>query len=142
MLFRRKARRIRRLLLVEDEPLIAFDNEHALVSAGYTIASTVDRAEVAMPLLDDDTLDALVTDINLAGPLKGSDIARVAHERGLAVLLVTGDCPADAADFAHACLLKPYRPAELVEALRVVETMMFEGRLPRSASRLTLYAPR
>ena len=36
---RRKA--IRTVLVVEDEPLVAFDNEHALEQAGYRIAATV-----------------------------------------------------------------------------------------------------
>ncbi len=32
-----------RVLIVEDEPLIAFDNEHALIQAGYIVVATVDR---------------------------------------------------------------------------------------------------
>ena len=34
MLFGRHERTIRRILVVEDEPLVAFDNEHLLKEAG------------------------------------------------------------------------------------------------------------
>ena len=35
MLFGKRERRIRRILVVEDEPLIAFDTEYLLSDAGY-----------------------------------------------------------------------------------------------------------
>ena len=48
MFFGRKKRRIEKLLLVEDEPLVAFDNEHVLTDAGYTIVATTDRVSDAV----------------------------------------------------------------------------------------------
>ena len=43
MLFGKRERRIRRILIVEDEPLVAFDNEYMLKDAGYEIVATVDN---------------------------------------------------------------------------------------------------
>ena len=42
MLFGKRERTIRRILVVEDEPLVAFDNEHMLQDAGYEVVATVD----------------------------------------------------------------------------------------------------
>ena len=47
---RRKA--IRTILVVEDEPLVAFDNEHTLAQAGYRIAATVDDHDHAVLFRD------------------------------------------------------------------------------------------
>ena len=43
MIFGRKRRVITRLLVVEDEPLVAFDTEHLLTEEGYEVVATVDR---------------------------------------------------------------------------------------------------
>ena len=37
MLFGKRERLIRRILIVEDEPLVAFDNEYLLKDAGYEV---------------------------------------------------------------------------------------------------------
>ena len=52
MLFGRRQRRIKRILIVEDEPLVAFDNEHVLRDAGYEIGATVDTVPDAMAAMD------------------------------------------------------------------------------------------
>ena len=48
MLFGKRARMINRILIVEDEPLVAFDNEHFLRDAGYVIVGTVDTVAEAV----------------------------------------------------------------------------------------------
>ena len=40
MLFGKKKRSIERVLVVEDEPLVAFDTEHFLDGEGFTIVAT------------------------------------------------------------------------------------------------------
>jgi two-component system, response regulator PdtaR len=122
-LFARRARHIQRLLIVEDEPLVAFDNEHVLSSAGYTIVGTVDRGDAAIALLNGGAVDAVVLDVSLAGAVSGLDVAGVAAERGIAVLFVTGDCPSDARHLALGCLAKPYRPANLVAAIVAIDQL-------------------
>src|SRR3546814_17136481 len=99
---------IKRLLVVEDDPLVAFDNERTLKHAGYDVVASVDSGEAAVALLATEPVDALVLDLALAGHMTGREVARVARDRGIAVLLVTGQCPADAADIALACLNKPH----------------------------------
>jgi hypothetical protein len=45
MLFAKRERAIRRIVIIEDEPLIAFDNEHLLGEAGYEVVATIDNLE-------------------------------------------------------------------------------------------------
>ena len=49
MLFERQSHTLRRLLIVEDEPLVAFDNEHVLTDAGYQVVATVDGVAEVRP---------------------------------------------------------------------------------------------
>src|SRR3546814_10349018 len=87
---------IKRLLIIEDDPLTAFDNEHTLKLGGYQIVATVDSGEAAVAVMAAEPVDAIVLDLGLAGHMTGREVARLARDRGIAVLLVTGQCPADA----------------------------------------------
>lgn len=138
MLFGRKKRRIERLLVVEDEPLVAFDTEHFLTGEGFAIAATVDTLADALGVIGaDDALDLVLADINLADG-SGVDVARAAQARGLPVLFVTGSFPEEARALAAGCLAKPYPQRDLLAAIGAIEAVL-EGektpkRLPASFS--------
>lgn len=139
MLFGHRPTCIKRLLIIEDDPLTAFDNEHTLKHSGYDIVATVDSGEAAVPIIAGEQIDALVLDLGLAGDMTGREVARLARDRGIAVLLVTGQCPNDAADIAVACLGKPHSASALVAALRAVESMACRNEAPRKVSGLTTF---
>ncbi len=107
MLFVSRPSCIKRLLIIEDDPLIAFDNERTLKHSGYDIVATVDSGEAAVPIIAAEQIDAIVLDLSLAGHMTGREVARLARDREIAVLLVTGQCPDDAGDIAVACLSQP-----------------------------------
>jgi len=139
MLFASRPSCIKRLLVIEDDPLTAFDNEHTLKHSGYEIVATVDSGEAAVAILASEQIDALVLDLGLAGHMTGREVARLARDRGIAVLLVTGQCPNDAADIAVAWLGKPHSAGALVSALKAVETMTCRNEKPRKVSGLTTF---
>lgn len=141
MLFAFRPSSVKRLLIIEDDPLIAFDNERTLMHHGYDVIATVDRGEMAVPYLAEGALDALVLDIHLAGHMTGRDVARLARDRNIPVLLVTGDCPADAADLALACLHKPHSPGLLLHALRGMETIITRNKPPRKIAGIDTFWP-
>lgn len=128
-LFKRNRRAIKRILIVEDEPLVAFDNEHHLGLAGYDVVATVDCGEDALRFLNPDRIDAVVLDVGLAGDISGIAVAEAAAEHDIPVLFVTGQCPGEAKRFAFACLSKPYTPGALVAALAAVDSLV-QGREP------------
>lgn len=139
MLFGHRPTCIKRLLIIEDDPLTAFDNENTLKHSGYDIVATVDSGEAAVPIIAGEQIDALVLDLGLAGDMTGREVARLARDRGIAVLLVTGQCPNDAADIAVACLGKPHSASALVAALRAVESMACRNEAPRKVNGLTTF---
>lgn len=139
----RKPRRkvVRTVLVVEDEPLVAFDNEHALVQAGYRIAATVDEYGHAVQVIDEGGVDLVIADVGLHGKESGIDVARHAARQGLPVLFVTGRCPVDARSLAVGCLAKPYAPRDLIAAIGVVDAVLRGGRRPKSPPGLSLFVP-
>lgn len=130
-LFKRNRRTIKRILIVEDEPLVAFDNEHQLGLAGYEVVATIDRGEDALRYLSPESIDAVVLDVGLAGEISGITVATTAAREGVPVLFVTGQCPGEARPFAYGCLSKPYSPSALVSALAAVDALV-QGREPDS----------
>lgn len=139
MFGRRRKDTLKRLLVVEDEPLIAFDHEYLLENAGYDVVDTVARGEEALDVLKDKGVDALVCDVNLAGQITGADVARAARAKGVAVLLVTGSCPDDAHTYADACLTKPFKYGGIVDALHAMEDTR-AGRAPGDVQGLVLFS--
>lgn len=124
MIFGRRKRRITRLLVVEDEPLVAFDNEHFLSDAGYEVVATVDRVADALAVIDGGgTIDLVLVDVQLADG-SGLDVARTARDRGVPVLFVTGNLPDEAALLATGCLAKPYAPRDLIGSIAAIEGAM------------------
>lgn len=131
MLFGRKKRRIERLLVVEDEPLVAFDTEHFLTGEGFAIAATVDTLGEALRVIGaDDELDLVLADINLADG-SGVDVARAAQARGLPVLFVTGSFPEEARALAAGCLAKPYPQRDLLAAIGAIEAVLEGEKAPK-----------
>ncbi len=81
MLFGKRERLIRRILIVEDEPLVAFENEHLLGEAGYDVVATVDNHAAALAVIEAEPLDLVLSDIALNGDGDGVDVARAAGAR-------------------------------------------------------------
>ena len=138
MLFGKRKQIVKRILVVEDEPLTAFDNETLIESAGYDVVATRDNFADALATLEEGQVDLILSDVKLNGDKNGVDLAREACERGVPVLLVTGACPDDAAEFAVGCLMKPYTDKVLREAIKAVEEHL-GGKAPRPPKGLELF---
>lgn len=139
MIFGRKKRSIVRLLVVEDEPLIAFDAEHFLSDEGYEIVGTVDRVAEALAVIGSGTaIDLLLVDVSLTDG-SGIDVARAAQARGVPVLFVTGNCPVEATEIATGCLAKPYAQRDLLGAIQAIETALAGKPVKRLPSGFRLF---
>jgi len=140
MLFGRRERTIRRIVVVEDEPLVAFDNEHLLSEAGYEVVATVDNlADATRVIQGEDGLDLVLTDVTLSGDGNGMDVARAAAAKGVPVLFVTGSCPAEAQTLAVGCLAKPYTDKMMKAALDALDRKLQGGKLKKLPVGLSLY---
>jgi len=139
MLFGKKKRQIVRLLVVEDEPLIAFDTEHVLIEASYQVVATVDRVADAIDVLRSDAgVDLVLVDVHLADG-SGLDVARAAAETGVPVLFVTGNCPVEATMLAAGCLAKPYQQRDLIGAIEAIEAKRAGRKTKRLPSGFQLF---
>ena len=139
MLFGKRERMIRRILVVEDEPLVAFDNEHLLQDAGYEVVATVDTLEGAREVIESEPLDLVLTDIRLNGDGDGTGVAEVARERNVPVLFVTAHSSKESERLGLGCLSKPYSDKVLKGALEALETHLQGRKLKKLPPQLTLY---
>ena len=139
MLFGKRERAIRRILIVEDEPLVAFDNEHLLRECGYEVVATVDTLSEAVRVLGEEEVDLVMSDFKLAGEGDGTDVARAAAARSVPVLFVTGNCPIEARTLAVGCLAKPYSDRMLKNALEALDRRLQGEAVKRVPAGLSLY---
>ena len=140
MLFGKRERAIRRILIVEDEPLVAFDNEHLLRECGYEVVATVDTlADAVRVLSDGEPVDLVLSDIKLNGDGDGMDVARAAAARQVPVLFVTANCPIEARSLGIGCLAKPYTDKILRNALDALDRKLQGKPVKRLPAGLSLY---
>ncbi|MFB0948316.1 MAG: DNA-binding LytR/AlgR family response regulator [Spirosomataceae bacterium] len=70
-----------RILLVEDEGIIAADMENMLEKMGYEVLETAMDYEEAVERLEEETPDLILLDVNLGGRKDGIDLAKVINEK-------------------------------------------------------------
>ena len=121
MLFGRRKQVVKRILIVEDEPLTAFDNENFLGDAGYEIVATVDDLDEALAVLQREQVDLILSDVRLRKQQTGIELAKAAKARGVPTLFATGHPYPGAADIAVGCLTKPYSERQLCKAIEAVD---------------------
>lgn len=111
-----------RVLIVEDEPIIAYAIEELLIESGFEIAGVAQGLEKALAIIASGVCAAAILDTNLAGVSAGP-VATALTARGVPFMVLSGYSPAQQAPPFHpgaAHLQKPYAPARLIAALRSI----------------------
>ena len=117
-----------RVLVVEDEHEIRSIVVELLQDAGYEVIAAASGDDASVLLQTIPGFDALVTDIHMPGRLDGLALARLFREQcpESPIVYVTGNPGAlrDVRTRKHndAVILKPYRIAALIGALRSLVT--------------------
>ena len=107
----------KRILLVEDEVLIAEMVVDMLAALGATVIGPATSLEAGLSLAGSESIDAAVLDINLRGE-RIDPIADLLHARGIAVLFATGYGIAPGVDRRDAPVIdKPYTQERLAAGL-------------------------
>ena len=108
----------RRILVVEDEALVAMLVEDALLDAGLEVIGPAATVAEAMRLLHAERPDAVVLDLNLAGETS-TPIADVLKEREIPYVIATGYGVSGLppGHLGAMVLPKPYDPTELTTML-------------------------
>ncbi|MGX9983706.1 response regulator [Methylobacterium fujisawaense] len=109
----------RRILVVEDEYLIAMDVKRWLMAAGATVVGPVPSVERALGLIEEGYIDAAVLDINLGERGTSFPIADRLSALGVPYLFATGDVQVSLGSLygGQPRLEKPFVEAELVQAV-------------------------
>lgn len=111
----------KRVLLLEDEPIIAMSVEDMLVDLGCVVIGPALSAAEADTLARNEQLDAALLDINM-GDGASFPVASILRKRGIPFSFATGygrtGVPADLGDVS--VLAKPYTQEALVTILRLL----------------------
>ncbi len=114
-----------RVMIVEDEALVALTLEDVLTEAGYCVCGIADRPEEALEIARVLEPDIAVVDVRLADGGDGIALAtQLAARMPILILFVTGN-PAVVrarARAGHGCLSKPFHAEWLLAALDAIQT--------------------
>lgn len=108
----------RRVLIVEDSPVIAEDTEQMIAELGCFVVGPATNMADARQLAEKEQLDAAVVDINIRGG-KAFPVLRILEDRGVPFLLTSGyaDWSMPEEWQGRPRLGKPYNPLMLREML-------------------------
>lgn len=110
-----------RVLMVEDEPLVAGAVTAALRDLGYAVAHAPSGDEALSRIREGEPVSVLFTDVVMPGRIGGLDLAHEARRvlPGLPVVLATGysEKALQTTDMGMTVLAKPYRIENLVAAI-------------------------
>jgi Response regulator containing CheY-like receiver domain and AraC-type DNA-binding domain len=138
MLFGKRKQIVKRILIVEDEPLTAFDNENFLGDAGYEVVATVDDLDEAIEVLDREIVHLVLSDVRLRKKQTGAHLAKAARQRGVPTLFATGQSYPGASEVAVGCLMKPYTERQLMKAIECVDRHL-QGQKVKAPKGLELF---
>jgi DNA-binding response OmpR family regulator len=111
-----------RVLVAEDDKLIALDIAGELKRAGYTVVGPVSRLDAALALAECQDLDAAILDVFLDGAHVWPLGERLAA-RAVPFVFLTGFAPFLEFPLSFATvprLEKPHRPGALARAIRTI----------------------
>lgn len=125
-----------KILIVDDEVVVAEDIRRQLRSLGYVVVGVVASGSEALHLAGEHRPDLILMDIKLKGPLDGIDTARTIQSHyGIPVIYLTAFSDEETLERARhtlplAYLIKPFVSSDLRAAL---ELALFRHRVLRIA---------
>jgi len=112
-----------RVMVIEDEPLIAMGLRMVLEAMGCDVRAVVDNSTQAVAEAERHELDLILADVRLKGGDDGiSAIERILSNREVAVLFVTGNAgELERRGMGHMNVLsKPFMPAALERKVKMI----------------------
>ncbi|BDD11407.1 hypothetical protein FUAX_38390 (plasmid) [Fulvitalea axinellae] len=114
-----------KVLIVEDQVLVAEDIAEELEIQGFGILGIATSAQEAVSIIEKEVPDLVILDIRIKGELSGIDLARIISKRWKLPFIFlsanTNDMVVNAAleTLPHAFLSKPFRETELHTAVEI-----------------------
>jgi len=114
-----------KILIVEDENIVALDIQNQVESLGYTVAAAVRSGERAIEKVDETRPDLVLMDTQLSGSRDGIQAAEHIHDRfDLPVIYLTAYADEETLQRAkvtepYGYILKPFEARELHSAIEI-----------------------
>ena len=114
-----------KILIVEDEALVALDLRQALEEFGLEVVGMAASADEALAVVENTQPDLALMDINIRGTINGIQTARILHDPfGVPAVFLTSygdDATMEKAtrESPYGYLLKPFNPRELKATLKI-----------------------
>jgi CheY-like chemotaxis protein len=115
-----------RVLIVEDEAVVADDLENQLLQLGYEVAGVAASGREAIALAGESRPHVVLMDVQLQGAMTGPEAANIIQKNtGAAIVFITAFAAVFIRDPAQLtapgiCLSKPFSPVQLRAALDAV----------------------
>lgn len=128
-----------RLLIVEDESLVAMDMADMLTRLGYEVLPAAYNYEQAVELLDSENPDIVLADIDLGAGKTGIDLARyIRQKHNLPLIFITSHADKQtvasaAATQPNGYLVKPFAEEDLYTSIEVA-LANYNGNKPRTSA--------
>ncbi len=112
-----------KLLIVEDDPIIAADLERAMKKMGYEVLDAVESGEEALEVVAQDPPDLVLMDIQLEGDLDGIDTAHmISKQQAIPIIYLTSNTDERTFNRAkltqpHGFLSKPFRLTDIKHSI-------------------------
>jgi two-component SAPR family response regulator len=122
-----------RVLVVEDDGLLALALKETLTAVGYDVVGPAPTTKKALKLIETETIDAAILDVNL-GSERIDSVAQALADSEIPFVFSTGYCNKSALPPAfvdQTTLSKPYQPDQL---LKVIGQLMSLAQAERTAS--------
>ena len=133
-----------RILIVEDEALIATEIEFALRRLGYTVAGKARNGDKALDLLASSQPDLALLDIDIDGSLSGVDLARIIRKKydyPFVFLTAFSDRATLASlkdTMPYGYIVKPFNRGELLSTIELALHKFAEEQRPAFPSRAAI----
>ncbi len=115
-----------KVLIVDDDFMIADWLEEVLVDAGYAVCGIAGSVATAIEVGERLRPDLAIIDMRLQDGGRGTQVAEALHRHGVGVIYATGNADGLTLNdrYGQGCLAKPYSGASAVAALHIVADLM------------------
>jgi DNA-binding NtrC family response regulator len=133
----------KKLLIVEDEFIIADDLSFILKNAGYNVCGTADSFDEAIQMINKHQPELVLLDIHLKGKLTGIDLARRLGEMNVAFIYLSANSDQKILEEAKATnpygfMVKPFREKDILVSLEIAQYLHEQNAIARRNSELML----
>lgn len=121
-----------KILIVEDESIVALSIKNRLEELGYTVVATIDSSEVAMQIISQNPPDLVLMDIKLKGSIDGIEAAAQIR-RCFQIPVIYLTAYSDQETLERAKLTEPYsyilKPFEAKDLCTTIEISLYKHQM-------------